>query len=161
MMSEKSLVSEFKWALKKEAFPVIPAAAALGLGAVLYGNRKSHQLGTPSVEIPEKAYEEALMRASDHRNRVQNELDEFRRDFSPSGRYGLSVSPKEYLKQLAERKAALRNAVRSVPLAASDLQKRRAAGQGLRPGLYERLSRSLGAALSSLIPTSPRIGRVV
>ena len=64
-MSNKSLLTEFKWQLKKQAY----------------------QLGTPSLDIPTGdvagdapagSYGEALSAAAQHRSAMQRELDRYR-----------------------------------------------------------------------------------
>jgi hypothetical protein len=147
-MSNKSLLTEFKWQLKKQAY----------------------QLGTPSLDIPTGdvagdapagSYGEALSAAAQHRSAMQRELDRYRRDYGYGGRYSGHIDPKEFTRGLEERQFALRNAARALPMAATDLARARAAKQGLRPGIFGRVFRSIGAGIRGLLPATPRIGRVV
>ena len=147
-MSDKSLLTEFKWQLKKQAY----------------------QLGTPPMNIPtgdpqwhapSGSYSEALTDAAQHRIDMQRELRRFQRDYGYGGQYSQHLTPTEFSRGLEERQVALRNASRAVPMAATDLSRARAAQQGLRPGIFGRVFRSIGAGIRGLFPATPRIGRVV
>jgi hypothetical protein len=147
-MSNKSLLTEFKWQIKKQA-------AQLGTPS------PNVPIGEPRGDIPAGSYHEALSDAAAHRADMQRELNRYRQDYGYGGRYHGTMDPREYTRGLEERQFALRNAARALPMAASDLARARAAKQGLRPGVFGRVFRSIGAGLRGLLPATPRFGRVV
>ena len=147
-MSDKSLLTEFKWQLKKQAYQLGTPSTDV-------------PIGDPRGDIPARSYHEALSDASQHRTDMEAELARFRRDYGMGGRYHGHLSPKEYARALEERTFAVRNAARALPVAATDLARARAAKQGLRPGIFGRVFRSIGSGIRGLLPATPRIGRVV
>jgi uncharacterized protein YukE len=147
-MSNKSLLTEFKWQLKKQAY----------------------QLGTPSPNIPigdvsggepAGSYREAMSAAAQHRADMNRELNRYIQDYGAGGQYAHHITQDEYSRGVQERQFALRNASRAVPLAATDLGRAQAAQQGLRPGFLSRIFRGIGSGIRNLLPATPRIGRVV
>jgi len=141
-MSEKSILSEFKWALKKQAF-------------------SSYMLGTPTVEgFDEADYADARNRAGVYRSQAMGSLSDYMNAYGPGRPRSAYLDRKEFLKGLRERQEAVRNAARAEPMAETDLLRYRAAKQGLRPNIFGRLARSAGAAFGRILPAVPIVGRI-